>query len=430
MADFKNIFKQKIFSEHPTRFFENFISLSSIHALNSILSLITVPYLTRTLGPSNFGLAGFIAAFMTYFTVFTDYGFNLSATKDIACNRHSTQEVSRIFSTVMSVKLMLGAISFVLLCCVVVLVDMFNSYLSLYFICFLGVIGNILFPAWLFQGFEQMKYLSYINGIIKALSTAAIFIYITNSSDTIVFIWIYSLSSLMTGVLGMATAFIIFNVRVICPTIDRIKVQLKEGGYVFLSSAGTLLYTSSTAFVLGLFTSHEIVGYFSGADKIRLAIQGLFTPVFQTLYPYVSNLARLSKQQAWNFVKIETGVVVVAGITLCPLLYIYADRIALLVLGEAYARSAEILKILSIVPALTLLGNVLTIQYMLCMGYYKEYLNIYIIASTIGLISIIVFSYFRGANGTAWAVVLAESTVLVLTIEKIKATRKTFAPVA
>lgn len=411
------------FSGNAGRLLENFISLSSTYAVYNILSLLTVPYLTRVLGPANFGLVGFIAALMTCFTVLTDYGFNLSATNKIACTRDNAEAVSDIFSAVMSVKLILGALSFALLSGMVAVIDKFNDHSSLYFIFYLGVLGNLLFPSWLFQGFENMRSSSYIHICVKVLSTAAVFSFVTTSADTITLIWIYSLSNLVSGVLALGIAYRSFKVHYRLPSLRRIKLQFLEGGHVFLSSAGTLFYTSSAAFVLGLFSSNEVVGYFTGADKIRVAVQGLFTPLFQTVYPYVSNLAKHSREKAWNFMKIEACAVSLAGGAIFAILFLFADGIVALVLGEAYANSAAILKIMAIVPALTLLSNVLSVQYLLSMGLQKEYLNVFTVSSTVGLIAVVAFTYTYGATGTASAVVVAEVAALALALVKIRATR-------
>lgn len=417
------IFSRHAFSGNAKRLSGNLISLSSTHVVYNVLSLLTVPYLTRILGPSNFGLVGFVMALMTCITVLTDYGFSLSATNRIACNRENAREVSDIFSAVISVKLLLGALSFALLCGLVVFVDKFNAHLPLYFIFFLGVVGNILFPAWLFQGFESMRYPSYIHIVTKVLSTAAVFCCVKTPADTITLAWIYSLTNLVAGVLGIVVAYRTFDVHFAFPALARISAQLVEGRHVFLSSAGTLLYTSSTAFILGLFSSHEVVGYFTGADKIRVAIQGLFTPLFQTVYPYVSNLAKHSRQKARDFMKIEAAVLALAGMIICATLVIFADGIVSLGLGKAYANSAEILKIMSIIPALFLLGNVLSVQYLLSMGLQKEYLKVFTASSAVGLVCVIAFTHYAGARGTVVAMVVAELTALGLTLGTIRATR-------
>ena len=63
---------------------KNILSLFVLQGANYILPLVTIPYLVRVLGPANFGRIAFAQAFIQYFVMLTDYGFNLSATRDIA----------------------------------------------------------------------------------------------------------------------------------------------------------------------------------------------------------------------------------------------------------------------------------------------------------------------------------------------------------
>lgn len=60
------------------------------------------------------------------------------------------------------------------------------------------------------------------------------------------------------------------------------------------------LYVSiyTTTVLLGLFTNNTAVGYYSIAEKIVVAIGGLFEPVNQTIYPY---LAKKYKHSLKNY---------------------------------------------------------------------------------------------------------------------------------
>ena len=99
----KKILKNKYYK----RIIDNILSLFSLQGLNYILPIISFPYLTRVLGPENFGLIAFAGAFIGYFQILTDYGFNLSATREISINRENQKKISKIFSTVMITKIII-----------------------------------------------------------------------------------------------------------------------------------------------------------------------------------------------------------------------------------------------------------------------------------------------------------------------------------
>lgn len=87
---------------------KNIISLIGIQGVNYIIPLITLPYLVRILQPAGYGSLGFSLAIIQYFTILTDYGFNLSVTQKIAINRDDKTFISKTFWSVISCKLLLG----------------------------------------------------------------------------------------------------------------------------------------------------------------------------------------------------------------------------------------------------------------------------------------------------------------------------------
>ena len=255
--------------------------------------------MVKTLGVDYFGLLAFATAMITYFAILTDYGFNITATKEISMNRDDKQKVIEIFSSVYIIKIFLLLLSLVLLSLIVFSVDKFAEHWEIYFLTFGTVIGQFLFPIWFFQGVEQMKYITYLNLIAKSIFTIAIFVFVQEPSDLYLVPLFFSLGAIIAGTISLYIVSTHFQIRFKFQTFNTIQSYLIEGWYVFLSRFYVSMYTSTNLILLGLFTNNVVVGYYAIAEKIVLAIAGIFEPLNQTLYPY---LARKYKENFDFFV--------------------------------------------------------------------------------------------------------------------------------
>jgi PST family polysaccharide transporter len=111
----------------------NFFSLTLLKALTYLLPLITFPYLIRVLGVDKFGLVMFAQATMYYFEILVDFGFNLSATREVALNAKNKSKLNEIISSVFSIKLVLLIISGLLLLLILSVFDRFSDESLIYY---------------------------------------------------------------------------------------------------------------------------------------------------------------------------------------------------------------------------------------------------------------------------------------------------------
>ncbi|MFA6549425.1 MAG: flippase [Candidatus Margulisiibacteriota bacterium] len=393
---------------------ENFLSLSLLKGLDYLLPLITVPYLVRVLGPEKFGLVIFAQAFAQYFAMFTDYGFDLSATKEISVNRGNISKVSEIFSTVVSTKILLISIAFFTYMTIVCIFGVFSQYFMLYVISFGAVLGQCLLTRWLFQGMERMKFITLLVVIARMFFVVMTFIYVKGPDNYLLVNLFYSSGMILAGVVGIVVVFAKFDIKFKFSRGTEIIAALKNGYYIFIALMANTLYTTSNIFILGLMTNNTIVGYYGAAEKISKAAQSLFNPVSQTIYPHISNLIQISKDKALVFIRKILIISVAATFVVSLLLLVYAPQIVMLVLGDDYLPSIIVLRIMSFLPFIGCIGNVLGTQLMLNYGMEKIFAKIIVIAGLFNICLAFVLILLYGQNGLASSVIVTEALITLL----------------
>ena len=390
------------------RVISNFLSLSTLQGLNYLLPLITLPYLVRVLGAEYFGLLAFATAVIMYFSLITDFGFNISATKEVSIHRDNQDKLSEIFSSVMTIKvfLLFGTLS--ILSLLVYFFDRFTHNAFIYFITFGIVIGQVLFPVWFFQGMENMKFITYLNILSKLFFTVSVFVFVHKQEDYWIVPMLTSFGYILAGFISIYIVKVKFKIKYQIPSIDSLKFHTKESSYFFISNIAGSLYTVSVTVILGIFTNNTIVGYYAAADKIIQAFKGLVTPFMQAIYPYVSRQVNISQTNGIKIIKkIALGTFIVMGVISFGV-FLFSELLVNIILGEGYMESVIILQLLSPLPLLVAMGNVFGLQTMIPFGRKKQFSTIIVSGSFISLLIsfTLVPIYFQ--VGSAISLILTE----------------------
>lgn len=401
-------------TEEKKRLAKNIVSLGVLQGVNYVLPLLTVPYLVRVLGPDYFGLLAFATALIAYLVLITDYGFSLSATRQISIYRADKNKINEIFSAVMIVKAALMIGSFGLMILVVFSFKMFGQHWGLYFITFGTVIGQMLFPVWLFQGMERMKYVTYFNVGAKVFFTVCVFIFVRKQADYLLVPFLTSIGSIVAGICSLYIANKELNVIFNWQATGTLKYQLEEAWHVFISTISISFYTISTTIVLGLFTNNTAVGYYAAADKLVQVVKGLYAPVSQAIYPLIGKKINEERKAGLIFIKKITWYIGTCMFVFSALLFIFAQQIVDLILGQQYQSSVLLLQVMAFVPFLVALSNVYGIQTMLNLGCKQVFSYILLAAAVLGAaLSFILIPVYEGL-GAAITVSMVEVFVTVV----------------
>jgi len=335
----------------------NFLALGTVQALNFLLPLLVVPYLLYTLGVEIFGLLAMATAFSSYFMILSDYGFNVTATREISIYREESRKLNEIFSAVMIIKTLLMLLGFFILLLSLWLFDTLAKDGLIYILTFGMVIGEVLFPIWFFQGIEKMRYIAILNIIAKLFFLLAIIVLVKSKEDAYLVPLFNSLGFIIVGMVSLFYMHREFNVRFVWQPYPILRRYFIMGWHIFLSKLAVTLYSSSNIFILGVFTNHLLVGYYAVAYKVISALVSLGDIVNQVIFPYLSKKWVENQELYYRlFYQFLRGIML-AMFFVALILFLTADEVVFLLAGEETTITIELLQIMSLFLIIAPLGG-------------------------------------------------------------------------
>ena len=190
---------------------------------------------------------------------------------------------------------------------------------------------------------------------------------------------------------------------------------VREGWHLFLSTAAVTLYTNTNVVLVGLLGGVTQAGYFSAAEKIIRAAQGLLTPLTQVLFPHVNTLVRQSRERAVRFIRKSLLTIALPTFVGSLLILVSAPLLARLAFGYANSSTNNTLRWISFIPFLVAVSNIFGIQTMVVFGYEKAFSRILITAGVFNITLAWFLIRWQGAPG-AGAAVLATEAFVTLTM--------------
>lgn len=267
---------------------ENFTFLSVLQVSNLVLFLITIPYLFRVLGSRSYGLIVFAQTIVYYLTIFTNFGFNLTATRDISINRNNPEKMSEIVSSVLTIKLFFFVISFLIMTILTLSIANFRENRILYLLSMLACISEALFPIWYFQGIEKMKYITFINVTTRIIATGLVFIVIDSQSKYTIYPLLLGIGTITGALVALLIVFKKHKVFFRFQPIKTLRFYLVDNVLYFFSNVSTQIYINANKIIIGSFLGMVEVAYYDVAEKVINIVKVPYSLIGQTLFPKVA----------------------------------------------------------------------------------------------------------------------------------------------
>lgn len=388
-----NKYKKILKNEEGRVITTNFSYLFLLQIASYLFPLVTMPYLARVIGAEGFGHIAIASAVIMWIQTISDWGFNYTATRDVAKNRENKDMVSHILSNVIWAKFILLFLSFVILLLLIYFVPIFRENYLVILITFLMVPGHILFPDWFFQALERMKYITILNLLSKLLFTIAIFLFIKEKTDYIYQPLFVSLGFILSGIISLYYIFVKWEYKFYKPELKSIFITIKGSTNVFINNIAPNLYNSFSVVLLGIYSTSIQNGIYDAGKKFTTIIYNFMNIFTRVFFPYFSR-----KSQGYKVYAISS---ILLSVFLVALIIILAPFLINIFFGSEFADSVIILRITAISLIFLMIDSVFGINFLLVKGYDKILRNITIVSSIIGFLLAFPLVKYFSAIGVA-----------------------------
>lgn len=402
---------------HPIS--QNAIALYWVQFATFLVPLVTLPYTSRVLGPSAFGLVIFAQGFSWVVGLIIEYGFNVSATRDIAAARDSKATLTDLVAGVFGAKLILAGASLLLAVLALVLIPKLSQNPELVALAWVAAVATGFSPAWFFIGTERLRLPAVIQLSTRVFAAALTFVLVKTPDDAWIVLGLYAAGCVL-GSLSV-NALLYRRLPLQLPRLKGSLQTLKEGWPLFVGTGAIALYTSANVVLLGLFVASAQVAHFGAGERVVRAASQLLGPVAAAVLPRMSYLqasgeAARARRLAWISLFTLGGI----GLAVAGMLALLAPIVVSIVFGDDFVSTVPLLRALAFLIPLTAVAAALA-GWMMSKRMDKPVQRVVVTAGIVNVVLAVALVPLFGPPGMVAAVLVSEVTAVtgcVLTIRR------------
>lgn len=385
----------------------NFISKLGVDTIARLIGFVTLPLITRALGPEGYGQFTYLFIILSYFGFFIDFGY-LSYGTNKLCEKVDSKTV---IGKIISLQLITAIVSFVILIIVArFFLDSEKYVLLLIFsLTFLTQIFSI---KYYYLANNKLYYNSISELAGQVIYAGFIFLVFVNFPSVSTLVILSVIQALVTA----CFLFIPFakknKITLDLNPKQNIKT-LKEAYKLGLSSKAEAITASFIILCLGFFLNEESVGLYNASYKIYLILLTVVQGISYTLMPMLLRNAKLSERSNVKRIGFIFYVFLIFGLILFAFTYSFSEKIISIMFGEKFMDSVPLLKNFSVT---ILLWPVVIFMSLVLLAYNKyNYILMTSLSSTFFSItlSLLLINKF-GVSGAGFVLPLVAAGTIII----------------
>ena len=388
---------------------QNTAMLYILSIAKMVFPLIVLPYLTRVLSVSCYGVVTYVKAVMQYMQLIVDFGFILSGTKDIVMAEGDKDSIDREIGNIFMAKLLLVGIAFACLGSITPFIQILRENVLFTFLSFAVVALTAFLMDFYFRGIERMEIITIRFVVMKGLATALTFVFVRDDGSIM---WIPILD-----ILGSLVAIVLvwielkkFNVHLKPQGLRAALKKLKESWIYFFSNMATTAFNALNTILIGIYINATDVAYWGICMQLIGAVQSLYTPITNGIYP---EMMRTKDRGLIRKMLVVFLPIVCIG---CVITFFIAKYVLLIVGGSEYILAENILRLLIPVLFFSFLSILYGWPTLGAIGKQKQVTTTTILAAVFQVVLILILVLFGKFNLISIAVVrcITEAVLFVL----------------
>ncbi len=321
-----------------------------------IIPLVMYPYVSRTLGTSNFGKVSFAESIVSFFITFSMLGVPAYAIREGARVRDRKKEIQDFSGEVFTISIISMALSILLLILAVIAIHKLRQEKYLVLVFSVNILASTLGRDWLNTIYEDFTYISLRYIILHCLSLICVLFIVNKQSDYIYYACIISGASFFSEIINVfhTRKYVSYGIA----SIGSTKKHLKPILYLFGVALAVKVYVVGDISLLGLLRNDTEVGIYSLASKIYIIIKLLFNAIAAVVIPRASVFLGKNNTTQYKWLVGRARAIIYALLVPAVVGAFSLSKEMLIVLGgNEYAVGYGCLELLSFALLFAVMGN-------------------------------------------------------------------------
>lgn len=386
---------------------------------NIVIPLLVFPYISRVLGPTNYGKFSFSNSIISYFLLAAMLGIEVYAVREGSRIRDDKNKINKFISEVFSINMLSLFISYLLLIFLLIFNKKLDSYRNIILILSIILPCTVLGRDYINIIFEDYFYITVRYVIIQILGVFAIYIFVNGRDDYIIYTIIYMLTTSLGYLINLVYTrrFCSFSFTVHMNLRDHILPIL----ILFAGQLAVTIYIQSDITMLGIFKSNTEVGVYTITSKIYMLIKGVINALTTVAIPRISFYLGESRIRDYNeFCNKILKYLLLIVLPLTIGLVVFSDNILRIIGGIEYLSGNLDLKILSTSLFFAVFSGFFCNGILVTNRKESTFLLVTSISAIINILLNFTFIPLIGGHGAATTTLISEIVVFFLSIYYVK----------